>query len=83
MANEKDIPLFPISQWDIGPIPTHGLIAFRPHFLSHALQKPHEAQADRYYALTPEQCRQLVEDLQRQLARLETAGVQVPPGQKH
>jgi hypothetical protein len=69
--NPKDIPIFPVSAWDLGPAPSMDLVTFRPHFLSHPQQTPDEAQISRFYALTPVQARALVDDLQRALHVLE------------
>ena len=82
--NENDeIKLYPIAAWKIGPVLSHGIVTFRPDFLTHPFQGLDEANAGRHYALTPEQARALIQDLSAALEKLETAGFQPNQGRGH
>lgn len=73
MSTEQ-IPVFPIARYDIGPLPAHQMIAFRPHYLSHLSQRPDEAVPSRYYALTAAQALAMIEDLQKAVQTLASSG---------
>jgi biofilm regulator BssS len=79
---DEEIPVFPVSAWEIGPVPSLGMVLIRFGFLSHQLQKPNESQWDRRYALSPEITRKLIAELGNVLDRLEKLGPQAPPGPK-
>jgi hypothetical protein len=79
----ENIPLFPVTEWKIGPIPSMQIIAFRPSFLSHSMQPISEAQPSRFYALTPAQARDLISEMQKALHVLESTGYEAMPGEKH
>lgn len=83
MSNNEEIPIFPVARWDFGPVPSLGLITIRPHFLSGPMQAMEQAQASRFYALTKSQARELIEDLQKALQKLETHGESAAGHQKH
>lgn len=68
-----EIPLFPVAQLTVGPVPRMGLVVIRPDFLTTLMQQPEEAQQGRTYALTPVQAHYLVDQIQRALAILETS----------
>lgn len=74
MANE--ISLFPVAGWQIGPVPTHDIIALKFQFLSHALQKNEEAQESQMFAMTPAQGRELIERIQAAIDVLEKSDSQ-------
>ena len=69
--SEQDEKVFPLTNWDLGPIIEHGLIVFRPHFISSPEQTINEAQISRYYALTLEQARELKLSLEDSIQQLE------------
>lgn len=79
----ENTPVFPVTEWLIGPVPSLGLVIFRPHFLSHSMQPVSEAQPSRHYALTPQQARDLIADIQSALGKLESAGFEAAPGERH
>lgn len=66
-----NIPIFPVSGWDAGPVPSMGIMVIRFHFLAHPLQKLEEADPGRNYALTPPQLRELRDAIDRALVKLE------------
>ncbi|VAW73076.1 hypothetical protein MNBD_GAMMA10-469 [hydrothermal vent metagenome] len=59
MSDETDEAIYPIANWDIGPIEAHKLVVFRPHFISSPEQTTEDAQISRYYAMTIEQAKEL------------------------
>lgn len=83
MKNDNEIPLFPVASWQIGPIPRLELITFKPNFLTHLSQRPHEANEGRHYALTPKQARLLIEELTLALDQLGMNGFQSSTDPKH
>ncbi|MCD1588975.1 hypothetical protein K7H09_23515 [Halomonas sp. IOP_14] len=71
-----DISLFPVAGWQIGPVPSHDIIALKLHFLSHSLQKTEEAQESQIFAMTPAQGRELIERIQAAIDVLESSDAQ-------
>lgn len=75
--NEESL-LFPITAWDIGPVPSQSAVTFRPHFLDS--RKPQqEPLIGIFYMLTPAQARELGEALIEQSRRVENASFLGPP----
>ena len=70
---QEDIPLFPVTNLTVGPIPRLGIVMLRPDFLTNYMQKPADAEFGRSYAMTPVQVRGLVELLESALLKLEAA----------
>jgi len=83
MEKNQNTPLFPIASWQIGFIPSLGIISFCPNFLTNLSQKPDEANQGRYYALTPLQAQALIQDLKAQVQKAENAEPLYSPNQKH
>ncbi len=83
MSNESDIPLFPIVGWNIGPIPTHGVVAFQPYFIASPMDPVEAAQPSRYYAMTPAQARELAQKILEAADTAESFAAQVPPDQQN
>jgi len=77
------IPLFPVAQLTVGPVPRLGLVVIRPDFLTTLMDRPQDAQQGRTYALTPLQAQHLVQQIQSALATLQNAPSQDAQGPKH
>jgi len=73
MSNKENENVHPVVNWDMGPIPEHNLIVFRPHFISSPEQAVDEAEISRYYALTMSQAKELHSALQKAIQDLEAA----------
>lgn len=80
---ENDLPLFPVAEWDISTIPAYNAVIIRLGFLSHPLQKMEEADPGRRYVLQATQARELRDAIDRALQKLQSAGPQTPPGERH
>lgn len=78
-----DIPLFPIAEWKIGPVTAYEMVTMQFGFLTGPMQPPSEANQSPYYALTAPQAEELIQQIQRALDLLKTAGPQASLGQKH
>lgn len=78
--NHGDIPVFPVARFDFGAVPHLGAFMLRAHYLSSPMQRPQDAQPDRYYALTAVQCRELAQALLQGAQILEKTPEQAPPG---
>lgn len=63
--------IYPIANWDIGPIEAHQLVVFRPHFISSPEQTAEDAEISRYYALTLSQAKELKSALETAIVMLE------------
>lgn len=63
--------IYPIANWDIGPIEEHQLVVFRPHFISSPEQTAEDAEISRYYALTLSQAKELKSALETAIVMLE------------
>ena len=78
-SKQDELPLFPVSEWEIGHVPAHEIIFLRLAFLSHSMQPLTESDPRRRYALTSVQLRELIPALERALHKLESAGTQGAP----
>jgi biofilm regulator BssS len=59
MTENDDEKIYPLANWDLGPIEEHELVVFRPHFISTPGQSAESAQISRYYAMTVQQAKEL------------------------
>ena len=73
MSDEQNENVYPIANWDLGPIEQHQLVVFRPHFISSPGQTAEDAEISRYYALTVAQAKQLRNALEEAITTLESA----------
>jgi len=71
MSETDNESIFPIANWDMGPIEEHQLVVFRPHFISTPGQTAEEAEVSRYYAMTLSQAKELKMALETSIAALE------------
>lgn len=71
MSDEENENIYPIANWDIGPIEEHQLVVFRPHFISSPEQAVDEAEISRYYAMTLAQAKELKMALEIAIQALE------------
>ncbi len=71
MSEQQNENIYPIANWDMGPIEEHQLVVFRPHFISTPGQTAEEAEISRYYALTLPQAKELRQALETAIAVLE------------
>ena len=71
MSEQENESIYPVANWDIGPIEEHRLIVFRPHFISSPEQPAEDAEVSRYYALTLPQAKELKQALETAIAVLE------------
>ena len=74
MSSDEDESIYPVANWDMGPIPQHELIVFRPHFISSPEQSINDAETSRYYALTLSQAKELAASLHKSIEELEAQG---------
>lgn len=80
---QDEWPLFPVSGWEIGTIPAYDAIFIRLEFLSHAMQAPGQADPGRRYLFAPALARELARKIIEQADRMESGGLQSPPGERH
>jgi len=78
MAEDGGIPLFPVVGFEVRFMPSNGWIFIRLPFISHAMQRPEEADPGRRYAFSPRQARQLADGILEELAKMESG--KTPPG---
>lgn len=71
MSDADNENIYPIANWDMGPIEEHRLVVFRPHFISSPEQTVENAEISRYYALTLSQAKELKMALENAIAILE------------
>ena len=71
MSEQENENIYPIANWDVGPIEEHRLVVFRPHFISSPEQTAEDAVISRYYAMTIEQAKELRLALESAIAVLE------------
>ena len=78
-----DIITYPVTGWEIRTVPEYGAILVKLAFLSHSMQKMEEADPGRNYILTLKQVAELRDALDIALHKMQIAGVQRSPDQKH
>ena len=71
MSEADNENIYPIANWDMGPIEEHRLVVFRPHFISSPEQTAEDAEVSRYYALTLSQAKELKSALEQSIDILE------------
>lgn len=71
MSQQENENIYPMANWDVGPIEEHNLIVFRPHFISSPEQTQDDAEISRYYAMTVSQAKELRLALESAIAVLE------------
>ncbi|RDH83085.1 MAG: hypothetical protein DIZ80_12570 [endosymbiont of Galathealinum brachiosum] len=71
MSEQDNENIYPIANWDVGPIEDHKLVVFRPHFISSPEQTVEDAEISRYYAMTIDQAKELRLALESAIAVLE------------
>lgn len=71
MSDQDNENIYPVANWDIGPIEEHKLVVFRPHFISTPGQSAEEAEISRYYAMTLDQAQELKLALESAIAVLQ------------
>lgn len=76
---DEDAPLFPVAGWAIGTAPEHDIVIIRLAFLSHATQRPEEADPGRRYVFSTARAKMLRDALDRLFHRAESAGPPPPP----
>lgn len=69
--DDENENIYPIANWDVGPIEDHKLVVFRPHFISTPGQTAEEAEISRYYAMTIDQAKELRLALESAISVLE------------
>ena len=74
MSDQENENIYPIVNWDMGPIEEHKLVVFRPHFISSPDQAAEDAEISRYYAMTITQAKELKDSLEIVIGALENAG---------
>ncbi|MFZ3402384.1 hypothetical protein LCG94_03475 [Aeromonas salmonicida] len=79
MPADHDPPVFPITGWTIGPLPSYNCILFKPNYLSSHMQSVEEAHQGHHFVLTPEQAVELANSLLRSVQTLEKHGHQGAP----
>jgi hypothetical protein len=80
---EEDLPIFPVTGWNIGTIPAYGALFVQLPFLSHPMQTIAEADPGRRYVFQLNQARDLIAALQEAVQKLESAGYEAMPGERH
>ena len=78
-----DIPIFPVTGVNLRSVESQGLLLLQLPFLSHALQKMHEADPGRNYALTIAQAEELRDMLARAIQKMKIAGPQGSEGPRY
>ena len=74
---KDETPLSPIAGWDIAPIAAYGAVMLRLDYLTHATQRPDEAQQTPHFVMNAAQALELSEALKKAVAALQAGP---PPG---
>lgn len=78
-----EIPLFPVTEWTVGPIPRFGAVTVRLGFITGPMQPLGDANPGRHYVLTAAQATELAEKILESVRQLGTSVEQAPRGQQH
>nr|WP_215196030.1 bssS family protein [Escherichia coli] len=80
---KNDIPVFPITAWQAGPLPGYGALALKFQYLTSPMQPLDSAQETQFFALTPEMTETLISDLRRHIETLKKSGIHSPQENRH
>ncbi|EEQ0857101.1 bssS family protein [Salmonella enterica subsp. enterica serovar Enteritidis] len=83
MSQKDDIPVFPVTGWQAGPLPGYDALVVKFQFLSSPMQPIESAQETQFLVLTPEMGESLASDLQRHIQDLRNSDVHSPQEGKH
>lgn len=83
MSKQDDIPVFPVSGWQVGPLPGYDALVLKLQYLSSPMQQLEEAQETQFFAITPEMAEALISDLQKHIQTVRNSGIHSPEGDKH
>ncbi|EFH7974188.1 bssS family protein [Escherichia coli] len=83
MSKQDDIPVFPVTGWQAGPLPGYDALVLKFQFLSSPMQSMESAQETQFFAITPEMAESLISDLQKHVLNLKNSGIQSPQEDKH
>ena len=75
--DEDQIPLAPLAGWNLMPISALDAVMLRLHYLTHATQRPDEAQQTPHFVMNAAQALELSEALKKAVAALQAGP---PPG---
>ena len=70
--NSDEIPLAPLTGWDIAPISAYGAVMLRLDYLTNATQQPTDAQQTPQFVMTKSQALELSAALKRVAVLLES-----------
>ena len=77
MENDNDVVLSPVCGMTTAPILEYGFVMLRLNYLTHPLQTPDQAHASPNFVFQADLARELVSQIERALARLQSGP---PPG---
>lgn len=80
---EDEIPLFPAAGWQIGTIPALDAIFIQIPFLAHSMQDADKAEPGRRYVFHTKLARELRDGIDAALRKMESAGPQGSPPDRH
>jgi hypothetical protein len=84
MDSNDDLPLFPVTGWEVGVLGEHEAVFIRLAFRSHALQKPEEFDQGRRYVFQREQLAALRAVVDKAIQALENGAPQASsPSARH
>jgi hypothetical protein len=67
-----EVPLAPMTGWEVAPISAHEAIVLRLSYLTHQTQRLDEAHKSPRFVMSALQCQQLIEALQSKLEVLKS-----------
>ena len=72
MRAKDEVAVFPITGWNIGPLPEQGAILMQFDFITSTLHSVDESLETNLFCMTPEMTRALIDQLSESLKLLET-----------
>ncbi|MDJ6848615.1 bssS family protein [Salmonella enterica] len=83
MSDKNEIPIFPVTGWKSGPVPSGDIVVLKFEYITHSMQDLESAQSTQFFGLTPKVAESLIADLQKSLDSLKSDGRTPCQAEKH
>ncbi|HFP4394065.1 bssS family protein [Escherichia coli] len=75
MSQKDDIPVFPVTGWQAGPLPGYDVLALKFQFQASPMQPTDSEQETPFFVLSPEMVDSLILDLHRHIETLKKVSI--------
>ncbi|MDM9595335.1 hypothetical protein QU617_18775 [Pseudomonas guariconensis] len=79
----EELSVSPVAGWEVQTVPAYDSLLIKLSFISTPFQRIDEAQSTPLLGLTTDQAKELIDLLQRGVAKVEAERPKSPPGPRH